>query len=114
MPSDLVCPAWLCDSPWPVSWQAWLPDDTTLRLAVYSALALGVITLLVLLQVLLLAEVSARRERRRKQFNDNWRPYFALCSLSDSLPEAPSLPRGQRFCNGIGPSCSCAAPHANG
>ncbi|WP_421683109.1 HEAT repeat domain-containing protein [Stutzerimonas urumqiensis] len=98
MPFDaLACPDWLCRSPLPSLWQAWLPDDFILRAAVYTALALALITLLVMVQVLLLAEVSARRQRRRQRFNDAWRPYFALCSLSDDAPEHPPLARGQRF-----------------
>lgn len=65
-----------------------------LQLALYCAFGLGALTLLVLLQVLLLGEVSRRRAVRRQQFNEQWRPYFAFCSLSDEAPTShASLPR---------------------
>jgi len=93
------CPAWLCEAPADLL-GALRPEDAILQLAFYCALALAGLTLLVLLQVLLLGELTRLRGRRRQAFNDHWRPYFALCSLSDELPEAPS--------------CSCAAPPTSG
>ena len=43
-----------------------------LQLALYCAFGLGALTLLVLLQVLLLGELSRRRAVRRQQFNEQW------------------------------------------
>lgn len=69
-----------------------------LQLALYCALGLGALTLLVMLQVLLLGEVARRRSARRQAFNDQWRPFFALCSLGDELPEpVPALPRSRQL-----------------
>lgn len=95
MRSELLagCPPWLCEAPGRLWLNVW-PEDRMLQLALYGAFGLGALTLLVLLQVLLLGELSRRRAVRRQQFNEQWRPYFALCSLSDELPasDAP-LPR---------------------
>ncbi len=92
-----ACPAWLCETPR----QAWLsiwPEDAMLQLALYCALGLGALTLLVMLQVMLLGELARRRASRRQQFNEQWRPFFALCSLGDELPApVPTLPRGQQL-----------------
>ncbi|MGK9066341.1 HEAT repeat domain-containing protein [Stutzerimonas chloritidismutans] len=99
MLSDLItqCPPWLCELPA----QAWLsiwPEDGILQLALWCALGLGALTMLVMVQVMLLGEVSRRRAARRQQFNDQWRPFFALCSLGDELPEpVPALPRGRQL-----------------
>ena len=91
------CPPWLCEAPGRLWTQLW-PQDSTLQLALYCAFALGGLTLLVLLQVLLLGEIARRRAVRRQQFNEQWRPFFALCSLSDDLPAAhETLPRRQRL-----------------
>lgn len=80
------------------AWLAIWPDDGMLQLALYCALGLGGLTLLIMIQVLLLGEVARRRAARRQAFNDQWRPFFALCSLSDDLPgPAPELPRGRQF-----------------
>lgn len=91
------CPVWLCEAPR----KAWLgiwPEDGMLQLALYCALSLGALTLLVMFQVMLLGEVARRRSARRQTFNDQWRPFFALCSLGDELPEpAPALPRGHQL-----------------
>jgi len=91
------CPPWLCEALANAWTQLW-PEDRMLQLALYCALGLGALTLLVLLQVLLLGEVSRRRAVRRQQFNEQWRPFFALCSLSDELPpnHAP-LPRRRQL-----------------
>lgn len=88
-----TCPPWICEAPTKAWAQLW-PEDRMLQLALYCALGLGALTVLVLLQVLLLGEVSRRRAVHRRQFNEQWRPFFALCSLSDELPatHAP-LPR---------------------
>ncbi len=98
MPFDVPpCPEWLCLT---VStlWQAWLPTDRVLRYAVYAALGLVGVTLLTMFQVLLLSELSMRRERRRQAFNLLWRPVFAQWSLG-SEPDGPlpALARGQRL-----------------
>jgi len=91
------CPVWLCDAPRD-AWQAIWPEDAMLQLALYCALGLAILTVLVMLQVMLLGEVARRRTARRQQFNDHWRPFFALCSLDDALPEpAPALPRSRQL-----------------
>lgn len=87
------CPSWLC-APLLDLW----PQDRMLQLALQAALALSALTLLVMLQVLLLGELARRRAARRQQFNERWRPLFALCSLGESLPDPlPALPRRQRL-----------------
>jgi len=91
------CPRWLCEAPANAWAQLW-PEDRMLQLALYCALGLGALTVLVLLQVLLLGEVSRRRTVRRQQFNEQWRPFFALCSLSDELPPSYApLPRRRQL-----------------
>lgn len=67
------------------------PDDPVLRFAVYSAMALAALTLLIMLQVLILTEMASRRERRRLVFTDQWRPRLAAWSMEygDSLPWPP-------------------------
>ncbi|SDS28165.1 hypothetical protein SAMN05216421_1236 [Halopseudomonas xinjiangensis] len=60
-----------------------------MRIAVYSAIVLTLITLAIMLQVVALSELGNRRARRRKTFNESWRPFLALCSISDGLPSAP-------------------------
>ncbi|UIP32790.1 HEAT repeat domain-containing protein [Stutzerimonas kunmingensis] len=91
------CPRWLCETPANAWAQLW-PEDRMLQLALYCALGLGTLTVLVLLQVLLLGEVSRRRTVRRQQFNEQWRPFFALCSLSDELPPSHApLPRRRQL-----------------
>lgn len=94
MLSDITCTGWLC------LWS--LPGDPVLRLAVWVALGLGLVTLLLMLQVMLLAELALRRERRRTRFNALWRPYLARCSLEPQATDErlPPLRRHQRlwFC----------------
>lgn len=93
----ISCPAWLCELP-VRTWLAIWPDDGTLQLALKCALGLGVLTLLVMIQVMLLGEIARRRAARRQLFNDQWRPFFALCSLGDGLPQPmPALPRGRQL-----------------
>ncbi len=93
-------PAWghcpLCADLWRW-WLAQQPDDPVLRLAVLTALALGLATLLVMLQVLALAELAAYRERRRQRFDAAWRPCLALRSLSEERGALPPLKRQQRL-----------------
>ena len=91
------CPHWLCEASANAWAQLW-PEDRMLQLALYCAFGLGALTVLVLLQVLLLGEVSRRRTVRRQQFNEQWRPFFALCSLSDELPPSHApLPRRRQL-----------------
>lgn len=91
------CPPWLCEAPGR-AWASLWPEDRMLQLALYCALGLGALTLLVLMQVLVLGEIFRRRAVRRQQFNEQWRPFFALCSLSDEMPptHAP-LPRRRQL-----------------
>lgn len=99
MPSEWTvrCPIWLCEMPGR-AWLAIWPEDSRLQLVVYCALGLGGLTLLVMLQVMLLGEVARRRSARRQSFNDQWRPFFALCCLDDELPEpVPELPRNRQL-----------------
>lgn len=67
------------------------PDDPVLRFAVYSAIALAGLTLLIMLQVLVLTELASRRERRRLAFTGDWRPRLAAWSVEhgDALPWPP-------------------------
>lgn len=87
--------------PFEASRNAWLaiwPEDRMLQLALYCALGLAGLTLLIMIQVMLLGEVARRRSVRRQSFNDQWRPFFAQCSLDDELPEpVPVLPRGRQL-----------------
>lgn len=93
----ISCPGWLCELP-VRTWLAIWPDDGTLQLALKCALGLGTLTLLVMIQVMLLGEIARRRAARRQLFNDQWRPFFALCSLGDELPQPmPALPRGRQL-----------------
>lgn len=80
------CPQWLCAGPDPNGTAA--TEDAFLHAAFLGALGLAALTLLLMLVVLALSERARHRSRRRQRFNDHWRPYFALCSLSDELPEA--------------------------
>jgi hypothetical protein len=56
-------------------------DADALRIALLAAASLGAISLLLMLQVLFLAQSSARRQRRRKEFQATWRPLLAAESL---------------------------------
>lgn len=66
-----------------------LPSDPALRLAVYSAMALAALTLVVMLNVLVLAELAARRERRRAAFSVRWRPLLTAWSLNERAALPP-------------------------
>lgn len=70
-----------------------LPSDPALRLAVYSAMALAVLTLVVMLNVLVLAELAARRERRRAAFARLWRPLLTAWSIGERAELPPLNPR---------------------
>jgi hypothetical protein len=74
--------------------------DPVLRFALLAALGLATISLLVMLQVLLLSQFGARRERRRERFDARWRPLLVAESLglmSDS-ETVPAL-AGRRECD---------------
>lgn len=93
-----TCPAWLCANGYIALFKSWLPAEPILRVAVQSSLVLGLITLAIMIQVMLISEVSNRRRQRRAQFNDTWRPVLALCSISNELPaNLPPLPTDQRL-----------------
>lgn len=84
-----------------VPWSAWLhgaaslPEDPVLRLAVYSAMALGGLTLLIMAQVLGVSELAARRERRREAFVAEWRPRLVGWTLAEEA-SAMTPPRRER------------------
>lgn len=65
--------------------------DPVLRFALLAALGLATISLLVMLQVLLLSQLGARRERRRERFDARWRPLLVAESLG-LAPESEALP----------------------
>ena len=91
------CPQWLCAGAARTG-AAPVSEDAILQFAFLGALGLAALTLLLMLQVLLLGELAGHRARRRQRFNDRWRPHFALCSLSDELPEATApRARGHRL-----------------
>ena len=73
-----------------------LPEDPALRLAVYSALALALLTLVVMSQVLVLSELASRREVRRQAFITAWRPHLAAWSMQAGDSALPAPPRGHR------------------
>lgn len=83
------------------AWQGWLagmvslPDDPVLRLAVYAAMALGGLTLVVMLQVLVLSELAARRERHREAFVARWRPRLVGWTLAEEAPLGEPPRRGR-------------------
>lgn len=70
-----------------------LPSDPALRLAVYSAMALAALTLVVMLNVLILAELAGRRERRRSAFSARWRPILTAWSLGERVTLPALHPR---------------------
>ncbi|UXZ54419.1 HEAT repeat domain-containing protein [Halomonas sp. 7T] len=76
-----------------------LPSDPALRLAVYSAIALAVLTLVVMFNVLVLSELAGRRQRRRAAFNARWRPLLTAWSLGErvDLPPLNSHRDEERF-----------------
>ena len=69
--------------------------DPVLKFALLAALALAAISALVMLQVLLLSQSGARRERRREAFETRWRPWLVAESLglppTDGALAAPSV-----------------------
>ncbi|SDL69694.1 HEAT repeat-containing protein [Franzmannia pantelleriensis] len=73
-----------------------LPDDRVLRLAVYSALALALLTLVVMSQVVVLSELASRREARRRGFIAAWRPHLAAWSLEAEDKALPAPPRSRQ------------------
>lgn len=64
--------------------------DPVLRFALLAALALAAISLFVMVQVLLLSQFGARRERRRERFDAHWR--LLLVAESLGLAEPGPLP----------------------
>ncbi|WP_197053262.1 HEAT repeat domain-containing protein [Litchfieldella xinjiangensis] len=74
----------------PFSLLASLPEDAILRAALYSAIGLVILTLAIMGQILILSELAARRERRRRAFQAFWRPRLAMASLGEGEPDAAS------------------------
>lgn len=71
--------------------------DPVLRFALLAALALAAVSLCVMLQVLLLSQAGARRERRRERFEAQWRPLLVAESLGLGVgAEAPPAPATRR------------------
>lgn len=75
------------------AWLATALDDTVLRWTVYVTVVLAVITLLTMVQVLVLAEMGARRLVRRRAFDVTWRPRLAEATLHDRSPPPWSPPQ---------------------
>ena len=73
-----------------------LPEDPALRLALYIAMALALLTLAVMAQVLVLAELATRREARRQAFIAAWRPHLAAWSMVPDTDSLPAAPHGRR------------------
>jgi HEAT repeat protein len=71
--------------------------DPVLKFALLAALALATISALVMLQVLLLSQLGARRERKRERFEARWRPWLVAESLglpaADGALAAPAVRR---------------------
>ncbi|MDR7192033.1 HEAT repeat domain-containing protein [Luteimonas terrae] len=68
------------------AWLAIAMEDPVLRWALYVVAALTVVTLLTMVQVLVLAELGARRLARRRAFDDVWRPRLAEATLHNAPP----------------------------
>lgn len=77
-------------------WGCGMPSDALLRIALYSALAVAVLTLLLLVYALLITSFSQRRNRTQQQFEATWRPYLAGVAVGDEVLQVPSLPVSQR------------------
>ena len=73
-----------------------LPADAWLRWALVIAAALAVVSAALMVQVLLLSELSTRRERRRAAFERRWRPRLAAASIGEPLDQLP--PPSPRDC----------------
>ena len=73
--------------------------DALLRLALIAAAALGALSLLLMLQVLRVTQASARRERRRAEFQSRWRPLLAAEALGmgEATPAAPARDLERRW-----------------
>ena len=65
-----------------------LPDDAWLRWAVLIAIGLAAVSALLMLQVLQLSELAARRRHRRAAFEQRWLPRLAGASLDDAVDGA--------------------------
>lgn len=75
-----------------------LPEDPMLRLAVLAAAGLGALTLLVMLQILVMGELAARRERRREAFVAEWHPRLVAWTLeAANAQQRVSLHPGERL-----------------
>src|SRR5690349_9090747 len=67
-----------------------------LHVALVAAAILGAFSLLVMVQVLLIAQASARRKRLRDAFQERWRPRLAAASLGIDEAPAAAAPQGDR------------------
>lgn len=73
--------------------------DALLHVALYAAGALGILSLLLMLQVLVVTQASTRRQRRRNTFQARLRPLLAAEALGIGEPglEAPAQERERRW-----------------
>ena len=67
--------------------------DFALRLALVVAAILGAFSLLLMLQILVVAQAGARRSQRREIFRETWRPLLAAESLGMASQSPPQSPR---------------------
>ena len=67
--------------------------DFALRLALVVAAILGAFSLLLMLQILVVAQAGARRHQRREIFRETWRPLLAAESLGMASQSPPQSPR---------------------
>ena len=67
--------------------------DFALRLALVVAAVLGAFSLLLMLQILVVAQAGARRSQRREIFRETWRPLLAAESLGMASQSPPQSPR---------------------
>ncbi|MBL1376197.1 HEAT repeat domain-containing protein [Zobellella iuensis] len=67
-------------------------SESLVPLALYSALAVGVLTVLLLLQVLLITTLNRRRTRERTRLEAGWRPWLAKVAAGDRIDRLPLLP----------------------
>lgn len=74
-----------------------MPSEPVLQLAVAVAIVIGLITALLLLQVVWLTGRSHRRDQQRNLLEQRWRPLLAAAALDDGgEPPLPALRAGEQ------------------